>query len=180
MYQKLVQKIKDQRTEIQMLKGVIQDERAKVKDLTLASQGIIDKASSPDQSHAREYEKGVREFATRRQKADQSEKLHITLENRRAYDKSSIYKTVHDHAGLLVHFGDIIERILAGQESMIPQALSTKIDFVDGFQLAFEDDKDPRELQRLLRDYGLDVKMPIRGKMSGRYWLQLSSGPFAI
>ena len=35
-------------------------------------------------------------------------------------------------------------------------------------------------MQRLLKDYGLDVSYPAAQKTNGHFWLQLASGPFDI
>ena len=53
-------------------------------------------------------------------------------------------------------------------------------DFIDGFQLAAPPGHNGRQLQRLLKEQGLDVRFPVSQGPSGKYWVQLQSGPFDL
>ena len=50
-------------------------------------------------------------------------------------------------------------------------------DFIDGFELVVPDDITGMQLQRGMKESGLDVMSPLAKRARGSFWFQLASGP---
>ena len=53
-------------------------------------------------------------------------------------------------------------------------------DFIDGFELAVPAEITGPQLQRILKECGLDVAHPIAKNIKGHWWFQLASGPYDV
>ena len=71
-------------------------------------------------------------------------------------------------------------RCLEDKEAAQFLKLKSVDDFIDGFELKTTPDVSAQQLQRLLKEAGLDAKYPMARQQAGSYWLQLASAPFDV
>ena len=118
----------------------------------------------------------VREIK-RRRKDSRGQDPPVTLTERRANDKATVSRIIKDNSNLLVHWNEILARCLEDKEAATFKNLKSVTDFIDGFELKVPSDLTARQLQRLLKECGLDATVPTARQQTGTYWLQLASGP---
>ena len=67
-------------------------------------------------------------------------------------------------------------RSLEGKKSSPFQKLKSEGDFIDGFEMTVPTDMSGRQLQRLLKESGLDASVPSARHKPGCFWIQIASG----
>ena len=70
--------------------------------------------------------------------------------------------------------------LLDGKEPQPFKGLKSVDDFIDGFQLAAPPGFTARQLDRLLKDKGLEVLYPQPQRSPGRFWIRLAGGPYDL
>ena len=65
----------------------------------------------------------------------------------------------------------IMEACLKDKRNSLFKSIKSVSDFIDGFQINLASGQTARELQRLLKENGLDVKAPRAKLAPGHYWL---------
>ncbi len=58
--------------------------------------------------------------------------------------------------------------------------MSSVDDFIDGFMIVATERFTGIQVQRVLKDYGLDVRLPISRGKTGNYWFQFANGPYSL
>ena len=102
----------------------------------------------------------VREIK-RRRKDPCGHDVPVSLTERRANDKAKISKIIKDHSNLLVHWNEILTKCLEDKESVSFKNLKSVGDFIDGFEFKVSTDMTGRQLQRVLKDCGVDATVPM-------------------
>ena len=79
-------------------------------------------------------------------------------------------KILKEYRGLLTHWSDILNPLVLTKQSKKIFALKTVQDFIDGFELNVPKGIGIRQLQRLLKEKGLDVNPPF-ARADCRFWV---------
>ena len=73
-----------------------------------------------------------------------------------------------------------MESLLEGKPPAKFKTLTSVCEFIDGFELRVNEEYTGPQLQRQLKDVGLDVKSPIAKRTPGTFWIQLQNGPYDV
>ena len=71
----------------------------------------------------------------KRMRARQSPEPVVSLQDRRAFQKSRIMSIVNENADMLTSFGEIIEGLLSNVDLYVFEPIKVRGDFTDGFLL---------------------------------------------
>ena len=69
-------------------------------------------------------------------------------------------KIIKEYGGLLTHWDDVMTTLVKNKQSKKIFALKTVDDFIDGFELQAPEGLGVRQLERLLKEQGLNVTTP--------------------
>ena len=94
-----------------------------------------------------------------------------TLNEKRAMDRGAITKLLKENRNLIIKWDVIMEYCLEGKESKSFLSIKSIDDFIDGFELSVNERMTGAQLQRKLRDLGLDVLPPKALNRSGIFWV---------
>ena len=83
---------------------------------------------------------------------------------------------IKDHSNLLVPWYEIVAKCLEGKQSVPFQKIKSEGDFIDGFEMTVPTDMSGRQLQRILKESGLDASVPRAQQKVGSFWIQIASG----
>ena len=101
----------------------------------------------------------------------------VTLNELRADGKAKIDQFIKDYKWLLTPWTKILDSLTGSMSSYYFDNLNSVGDFIDGFMLDVNPDFTPAQLERFLKEQGLDVYTPQKRGIAGHYWVQLAGGP---
>ena len=132
-----------------------------------------------DAKEAEDVQQAVDNEIKRRRKSTVPADLPITLDERRAHDKANVTRILKEYGSLLPSWDDVLEALVQNRSSRSVERLKSVDDFIDGFELKVPDGLCFRQVQRILKEKGIDALSP-QGRAEGRHWVQLGSGPYDL
>jgi len=104
----------------------------------------------------------------------------ISLDERRALDRTNITGQLKDNLNLTTKWPDIITSFCGFTRSTPFMNQSSVDDHIDGFEISTHESYSAKRLHSMLKELGLDVTMPIAKRRRGSFWLKLKSGPYGM